>query len=158
MNNLATAKMATGGEGITVWYQREVQLSPRKRGCHYITDEVLKACGAEMSKIKIGTAVIHIKHTSASITLNEVYDPTVLVDMEMMLNKLAPENLNYKHDDEGPDDMPAHVKNALIGSNVTVPITNGKFNMGTWQGLWLCEHRNHGGARKLVVTMNGLKQ
>jgi len=157
-NDIVTRKMATGGEGITVWYQREFQLAPKKRGCHYIKDEVLKACEAELNKIKIGTAVIHIKHTSASITLNEVFDPTVLTDMEMVLNKLVPETLNYKHDDEGPDDMPAHAKAALIGSNVSVPITNGKFNLGTWQGLWLCEHRDHGGSRKLVVTMNGLKK
>ncbi|XP_005099428.1 UPF0047 protein YjbQ [Aplysia californica] len=150
--------MASGGEGVTVWYQREVSLSPRRRGCHYISDEILKACSGEMSKIKVGVANIHIKHTSASIILNENFDPTVLTDMEMVLNKLAPENLNYKHTMEGPDDMPAHVKAALMGSSLSVPITNGKFNLGTWQGVWLCEHRDHGGARKLVVTMNGLKK
>ncbi|CAG5130194.1 unnamed protein product [Candidula unifasciata] len=150
--------MATGGEGITLWYQREVTIPAKKRGCHYISDDILKACKEELNQIKFGTAHIHIKHTSASIILNENYDPSVLTDMEMVLNKLAPENLNYKHTMEGPDDMPAHVKAALMGSSVTVPITNGKFNMGTWQGVWLCEHRDHGGSRKLVVTINGLKK
>lgn len=151
-------RMASGGEGVTVWYQREVSVSPKSRGCHYVQKEVMSACDGELSKIKIGVATIHIKHTSASIILNENYDPTVKEDMEMMLNRFAPETVKYKHDAEGPDDMPAHVKAALMGSSVTIPITNGQFNLGTWQGIWLCEHRNHGGSRKLVVTMNGLKK
>jgi len=150
--------MATGGEGVTVWFQREISLSPKRRGCHYISEEILQACSKELGQIKIGMAIVHIKHTSASITLNENYDPSVLTDMEMALNKLAPESLPYTHTLEGPDDMPAHVKAALMGSSVSIPITNGKFNLGTWQGVWMCEHRDHGGARKLVVTMNGLKK
>ncbi|GFR69545.1 UPF0047 protein yjbQ [Elysia marginata] len=142
--------MASGGEGVTVWYQREVALKSRSRGCHYITDEILKSCAEELNKIKVGVANIHIKHTSASIILNE--------DMEMVLNKVVPESWNYKHSLEGPDDMPAHAKAAMMGSSLSIPITNGKFNLGTWQGVWLCEHRDCGGSRKLIVTMNGLKK
>uniref|UniRef100_A0A2C9LID6 Secondary thiamine-phosphate synthase enzyme n=1 Tax=Biomphalaria glabrata TaxID=6526 RepID=A0A2C9LID6_BIOGL len=150
--------MASNGEGVTVWFQRELSLPAKRRGCHYISEEILKACKDELSKIKIGTAHIHIKHTSASLILNENYDPTVLTDMEMVLNRIAPQDWKYQHSLEGPDDMPAHAKAALMGSSVTVPITNGQFNLGTWQGVWLCEHRDSGGSRKLVVTMNGLKK
>lgn len=155
---LLDQNMASGGEGVTVWYQREVALKSRARGCHYVTDEILKSCAEELSKIKVGVANIHIKHTSASIILNENYDPTVLKDMEMVLNKVVPQSWNYKHSLEGPDDMPAHAKAAMMGCNLTIPITNGQFNLGTWQGVWLCEHRDSGGSRKLIVTMNGLKK
>uniref|UniRef100_K1R8K2 UPF0047 protein yjbQ n=1 Tax=Magallana gigas TaxID=29159 RepID=K1R8K2_MAGGI len=190
--------MSQSGEG-SVWYQREIAISAKKRGCHLITDDVLHQV-PEIQKIKIGTANVHIKHTSASLCLNENWDPDVRVDMEMMMNKLIPEypliddccrvdmemmmnklipevvkhtsaslclNENwdpdvrqngkeifidainhstpFKHSCEGPDDMPAHVKAAFIGTGVTIPISNGKFNLGTWQGLWLCEHRNSAG-------------
>ncbi|XP_041365971.1 UPF0047 protein C4A8.02c-like isoform X2 [Gigantopelta aegis] len=96
-----------------------------------------------------------MKHTSASLALNENWDPDVRVDTEMMLNRIVPEGAGYKHTCEGPDDMPAHVKAALIGSSVTIPITKGKLNLGTWQGIWLCEHRNHAGGRHLVLTVQG---
>ncbi|KXN69734.1 UPF0047-domain-containing protein [Conidiobolus coronatus NRRL 28638] len=97
-----------------------------------------------------------IQHTSASLTINENCDPDVRKDMEMMLNKLAPENAPYIHTDEGPDDMPGHVKSSLFGASLNIPISNGRLNLGTWQGIWLCEHRNHGGSRRIVVTLQGL--
>ena len=108
-----------------------------------------------LKKIKIGTMNIVIQHTSASISLNECWDADVRVDMEMMLNRLAPENAPYVHTLEGPDDMPAHVKCSLMGSSITVPITDGKLNLGTWQGIWLCEHRDRASSRSLVVTVQG---
>ena len=108
-----------------------------------------------MSKIKVGLANVMIQHTSASISLNECWDGQVRDDMEMMLNKLAPENEPYTHTLEGSDDMPAHVKCSLMGASLTLPITNGKLNIGTWQGIWLCEHRDHGSSRKVVVTLQG---
>ncbi|XP_061185662.1 UPF0047 protein YjbQ-like [Saccostrea echinata] len=145
--------MSQSGEG-SVWYQREIAISAKKRGCHLITDDVLHQV-PEIKKIKIGVANIHIKHTSASLCLNENWDPDVRVDMEMMMNRLIPESTPFKHSCEGPDDMPAHVKAAFIGTGVSIPITDGKFNLGTWQGLWLCEHRNSAGRRTLVVTVNG---
>ncbi|RUP16032.1 hypothetical protein BC936DRAFT_139556 [Jimgerdemannia flammicorona] len=98
-----------------------------------------------------------MQHTSASLCLNENVDPDVRADMEMALNRIAPESFPYVHTDEGPDDMPGHVKSALVGVSLNIPITNGKFNMGTWQGIWLCEHRDHGGSRRVVVTLQGEK-
>lgn len=108
-----------------------------------------------LKKIRIGTMNVTIQHTSASISLNECWDGSVRTDMEMMLNRLAPENAPYTHTLEGADDMPAHVKCSLMGASITVPITEGKLNLGTWQGIWLCEHRDHGGSRRLVVTVQG---
>ncbi len=137
------------------WYQKEILLSPKRRGFHLVTSEIEDAV-AEIRNIKMGIANIFIKHTSASITLNENADPSVRMDMESHFNKLAPENAPYYiHNTEGPDDMPAHLKSVIIGSNVTVPITGGRINLGTWQGIYLCEHRNHGGSRKILVTLNG---
>ena len=99
---------------------------------------------------------LFIKHTSASITINEDADPTVLIDFESHFNKTVPENAPYyRHTIEGPDDMPAHLKSSILGSSVSIPISNGKLNLGTWQGIYLCEHRNHGSRRKIVLTMNG---
>ncbi|XP_067649251.1 UPF0047 protein YjbQ-like [Haliotis asinina] len=144
--------MAAGGP--SVWYQKEVTIPAKKRGCHLISDDIVKQF-PEIKKISVGLLHIHIKHTSASVALNENWDPDVRVDMEMMLNKIVPEGAGYLHSCEGPDDMPAHVKAALIGSSVTVPITDGRMNMGTWQGVWLCEHRNRAGSRHLVATLQG---
>lgn len=98
---------------------------------------------------------VAVLHTSASLALNESWDPDVRDDMEMMLNKIVPEGLAYRHSCEGPDDMPAHVKACFLGSSLTIPITEGKLNLGTWQGIWLCEHRDHAGSRKLLITLNG---
>ena len=137
------------------WLQREVTLTPRRRGFHLITREIVGQI-PELAAFQVGLAHIFIKHTSASLALNENADPTVRQDMEAHFNVLAPENAPYfVHTYEGPDDMPAHIKAALLGSSVTIPIRDGGFNLGTWQGVYLCEHRDHGGPRRLVVTING---
>ena len=121
------------------------------RGYHIITDEVL----AQVSDLpQMGIFTLFIKHTSAGLTINEDADPSVRVDYENIFNKIVPENLPFlTHTLEGPDDMPAHIKATLVGSSVTIPITNGQLNLGTWQGIYLCEFRNHGGSRKLVATI-----
>ncbi|WP_187262268.1 secondary thiamine-phosphate synthase enzyme YjbQ [Pontibacter beigongshangensis] len=137
------------------WYQKEIRLPAVKRGFHLITD-LIESQLHELEEIKVGLAHIFIKHTSASLTINEDADPTVRQDFESHFNKMVPENAPYyKHTLEGSDDMPAHLKAAILGSSVTVPITNGKFNMGTWQGIYLCEHRDHASKRWLVVTLQG---
>jgi secondary thiamine-phosphate synthase enzyme len=101
------------------------------------------------------SSAIAVQHTSASLSINENCDPDVRLDMETALNRMVPENVKYRHDSEGPDDMPAHVKATIVGPSVTVPITNGSLNLGTWQGLYLLEHRNHGGSRTIIVTLQG---
>lgn len=137
------------------YFQREISLKPKPRGFHLVTDEIEKQI-PELTKISVGIAHIFIKHTSASITLNENADPTVRSDMEMYFNKIVPENASYfQHTLEGTDDMTSHIKSSLLGSSVTVPVTNGKFNLGTWQGIYLCEHRNYGGSRRIVITVIG---
>ncbi len=136
-------------------YQQLVQLNQRHRGFHIITREVLNAL-PQISEFKTGICQVFIMHTSASLTINENADPTVRMDFEMYFNKAVPENdPNYQHNYEGPDDMPAHLKAAMLGSSVTIPIRNGKFALGTWQGIYLCEHRDEGGTRKLVITAWG---
>ncbi|MGV3765933.1 MAG: secondary thiamine-phosphate synthase enzyme YjbQ [Chitinophagaceae bacterium] len=136
-------------------FQQAVQLSPRKRGFHLITREILQAI-PEIQTVKAGMCQVFIQHTSASLTINENADPTVRVDFETWFNKAVPEeDPDYIHTDEGPDDMPAHLKAALLGSSVLIPVANGKLALGTWQGIYLCEHRNHGGYRKLVITVWG---
>ena len=138
------------------WYQKEIILKSRNRGFHLITDEVTIQL-PELKKIKTGLMHILIKHTSASITLNENYDPDVRSDMEKYFNRTVKENEPwYDHNSEGSDDMPAHIKSTLIGNSSTIPITDGKLNLGTWQGIYLCEHRNHSGSRKIVVTIFGV--
>ena len=137
------------------WFQKEIVLEQRGRGFHLVTDEILVQI-PEIKKIKTGLMHILIKHTSASITLNENYDPDVRSDMEKYFNRTVKENEPwYDHKSEGSDDMPAHIKSTLIGSSLTIPITNGKLNLGTWQGIYLCEHRNHAGSRSVVVTIFG---
>jgi len=136
-------------------HQQTIQLTPRKRGFHIITSEVVYAM-PHIVDIKVGICQVFIQHTSASLTINENADPTVRQDFEMYFNKVAPENdPDYRHDDEGSDDMPAHLKAAMLGSSVTIPIRNGRLALGMWQGIYLCEHRNHGGARSLVITVWG---
>lgn len=136
-------------------FQQSVQLAPRKRGFHLITREILQAI-PELQTVKAGMCQVFIQHTSASLTINENADPTVRVDFETWFNKAVPEDdPDYIHTDEGPDDMPAHLKAALLGSSVLIPVANGKLALGTWQGIYLCEHRDHGGYRKLVVTVWG---
>ena len=137
------------------WYQKEIILKLRGRGFHLVTEEIIGQL-PEIQKIKIGLMHIHIKHTSASLTLNENYDPDVRRDMERYFNKTVKENEPwYEHNSEGSDDMPAHIKSTIIGTSLTIPITQGQLNLGTWQGIYLCEHRNHAGNRKIVVTING---
>ena len=137
------------------WYQKEISLKPRSRGFHLVTDEIQVQI-PEIKKISAGLLHILIKHTSASITLNENYDPDVRSDMEKYFSRTVKENEPwYDHISEGSDDMPAHIKSTLIGNSLTIPITNGKLNLGTWQGIYLCEHRNRAGGRRLVVTIYG---
>ena len=137
-------------------YQSEIQLKPYPRGFHLITDWVLDAL-PEIKNIKSGQLQVFIKHTSASLTINENADPTVRLDFESHFNQMVPENAPYYiHTYEGPDDMPAHLKASLLGASVQVPITQGKPNLGIWQGIYLCEHRNHASGRRLVVTAFGI--
>lgn len=136
-------------------YQHTVRLSERKRGFHLITSEVTQAI-PQLKEIKTGICQVFIQHTSASLTINENADPTVRKDFEMYFNKAVPENdPEYLHDDEGADDMPAHLKAAMLGCSVLIPIHDGRLALGTWQGIYLCEHRNYGGVRKLVITAWG---
>ena len=138
-----------------MWIQKDILLNPRHRGFHLITDEMLKHL-PEVQEIEVGTMQVFIKHTSASLTINEDADPTVRDDFESHFNQMVPENAPYyQHTFEGPDDMPAHLKSSILDSSVNIPITDGKLNLGTWQGIYLCEHRNRGGSRKLVVTIQG---
>lgn len=131
--------------------QIEIVLPPYPRGFHLITSAILKQVPSLPEK---GLFSLFIKHTSAGITINENADPSVRVDFESVFNRIMPENEPYlTHTIEGPDDMPAHIKAALIGSSVTIPITGSRLNLGTWQGIYLCEFRNHGGRRHLVVTI-----
>jgi secondary thiamine-phosphate synthase enzyme len=137
------------------WFQKTITLEPRARGFHLITDELVRAL-PEVAQIRIGVAHLFIQHTSASLCINENADPTVRADLESHFNVLAPENEPYyRHRAEGPDDMPAHIKAALIGNSLCIPITAGHLNLGTWQGVCLCEHRKHGGSRRIVVTIEG---
>ncbi|WP_316804051.1 secondary thiamine-phosphate synthase enzyme YjbQ [Pedobacter nototheniae] len=136
-------------------YQQDLNLNEKRRGFHLITQAVENAL-PEISKLKIGICQVFIQHTSASLCINENADPTVRVDFEMFFNKAVPENdPDYEHDYEGSDDMPAHLKAALLGNSVTIPIRNGKLALGTWQGIYLCEHRNHGGSRTLIISAWG---
>ena len=138
-----------------MYIQKEISIKAKSRGFHIITHEILEHL-PEIKNINIGLMHVFIKHTSASLTINENADPDVRIDMESHFNKLAPENQPYYvHTFEGSDDMPAHIKSSLLGSSVSLPITNGRLNLGTWQGIYLCEHRNNGGSRKLVVTIQG---
>jgi secondary thiamine-phosphate synthase enzyme len=136
-------------------FQQSIQLKERKRGYHLITSEIIQAL-PQISEIKTGICQVFIQHTSASLTINENADATVRKDFEMYFNKIVPENdQNYQHDTEGSDDMPAHLKASLLGSSVIIPIHNGRLAFGTWQGIYLCEHRNYGGERNLVITAWG---
>ncbi len=136
-------------------FQTLYTLRPRTRGFHLITDEITAAL-PEIRDLKTGICQVFIQHTSASLSINENADPTVRMDFEMFFSKIVPENdPAYVHDYEGADDMPAHLKASLLGCSVSIPIHNGKFALGTWQGIYFCEHRNDGGARKLVITAWG---
>ena len=136
-----------------MWRQMEIALAPRRRGCHLITEEILR----QLPELPtVGLINIFIKHTSAALTINENADPDVQTDLGAILDRLVKERESYYlHTMEGDDDMPAHAKASLIGPSLTIPITNGRLNLGTWQGICLCEFRNYGGSRKIVVTITG---
>jgi secondary thiamine-phosphate synthase enzyme len=144
-----------GGKSNMSWFQKEIRLQPKSRGFHLITHDIIRHL-PELKAVKVGLAHIFIKHSSASLAINENADPTVRMDMESHFNQMVPENAPYYlHTYEGADDMPAHIKAVLLGSSISIPITNGRFNLGTWQGIYLCEHRNRAGSRKLVITLQG---
>ena len=138
-----------------IWVQRDVRLDPVPRGFHLVTREVERAV-PELEEIRVGLAHVFIRHTSASLTLNENASPDVRDDFEAYFNAAVPEDAPYwTHTIEGPDDMPAHIKASLLGPSLTVPVAGGRLAVGTWQGIYLCEHRDNGGSRKLVVTLSG---
>lgn len=136
------------------WIQKQIRLPAYSRGFHLVTREVLSEL-PELSQVEVGIMHVFIMHTSASLSINENADPDVPVDLEMAFNAIAPESLPYVHTCEGPDDMPAHVKASMIGNSLTIPISGGRLCLGTWQGIYLCEHRNRAGGRRLVVTIQG---
>ncbi len=136
------------------WLQQQIRLAPRRRGFHLITPEI-EAALAGLGRFRVGLLHIFIQHTSASLSINENADPDVPRDLEMAFNEIAREDFPYTHTMEGPDDMPAHVKAALVGSSITVPIAEGRLCLGTWQGIYLCEHRDRGGPRTIVLTAHG---
>ena len=136
-------------------FQKTIELQPRKRGFHLITTEIARAIAGSPS-IETGICHVFIKHTSASLTINENADATVRKDFETYFTKTVKENdSDFLHNTEGPDDMPAHIKSSLLGSSVSVPVSNGRLALGTWQGIYLCEHRNYGGSREIVITIFG---
>jgi secondary thiamine-phosphate synthase enzyme len=138
-----------------MWLQKEITLRSRPRGFHLITDEVVREL-PELRDLKVGMMNVFIRHTSASLTLNENADPTVRQDFERWFNENVREHEPYyRHNDEGADDLPAHLKSSLLGASLTIPLTNGRLALGAWQGIYLCEHRNHGGSRSVVVTLQG---
>ena len=137
-----------------MWHQKQITLSAKTRGFHLVTDEITAEL-PELQTIQMGILHVFIQHTSASLTINENADPDVRVDMEMAANHLVPESWPYVHTIEGTDDMPAHVKGSLMGFSLSIPIASGKLALGTWQGIYLCEHRNRGGRRRLVLTIHG---
>ncbi len=138
-----------------MWIQKEMRLEPKARGFHLVTEEVLRNL-PEMRNFRVGMLNLFILHTSASLTINENADPTVRVDFESYFNRAVPEGQPYyMHKDEGPDDLPAHIKASLLGCSLDIPITNGRLRLGTWQGIYLCEHRDRGGPRSLVATIAG---
>jgi len=137
-----------------MWTQHELTLPEFPRGCHLITDHVTAAC-PEIPSLKAGLLHVFICHTSASLTINENADPDVQTDLKMAFDRVAPETWPYVHTCEGPDDMPAHVKASLTDSSISIPIGNGRLLTGTWQGIYLCEHRNRGGRRRVILTIQG---
>eukprot|EP00850_Spirogloea_muscicola_P022724 SM000308S11834 [mRNA] locus=s308:30196:33127:- [translate_table: standard] len=149
----ATGTITDGGTA-TEWVQRTIELPSFKRGCHIITSHITKSI-PEMTSFRVGICHIFVLHTSASLTINENASPDVPLDMAESLDRIVPEGNQYRHLDEGYDDMPAHVKASMMGSSLTIPITSGRLNMGIWQGIWLNEHRNQGGRRSLCITIQG---
>ncbi|KAL1219772.1 hypothetical protein V5N11_028761 [Cardamine amara subsp. amara] len=156
--NPATDRASMATSSGPKWAQKTITLPPQRRGCHLITPKILKEIGQDLSDFNCGLAHVFLQHTSASLTINENYDPDVQADTETFLNRIVPEGNSapWRHTMEGPDDMPAHIKSSMFGCQLTIPISKGKLNMGTWQGIWLCEHRDAPTARRVVVTLNGI--
>ncbi len=139
-----------------MWQQKILQLAPYSRGFHLISDEIEALIAHDIQPLRMGLVHLFIQHTSASLTINENADPTVRIDMESHFNRYVPENASYyKHTYEGSDDMPAHIKASLLGNSVTIPIIEGKMGLGVWQGIYLGEHRDHGGSRRVIITVQG---
>ncbi|MEN4929950.1 secondary thiamine-phosphate synthase enzyme YjbQ [Erwinia billingiae] len=137
-----------------MWYQQTITLSAKSRGFHLVTEEIVDEL-RRLSDVQVGLLHLLLQHTSASLTLNENCDPTVRSDMEQHFLRAVPENAPYKHDYEGADDMPAHIKSSLLGTSLLLPISRGRLLLGTWQGIWLGEHRVQGGSRQIVATLQG---
>lgn len=137
-----------------MWYQQTITLKEKPRGFHLVTDEIVDAL-PRLREVQTGLLHLLLQHTSASLTLNENCDPTVRSDMEQHFLRHVPENAPYQHDYEGPDDMPAHIKSSMIGVSLLLPVNRGRLVLGTWQGIWLGEHRIHGGSRRIVATLQG---
>ncbi len=138
-----------------MWFQREIELAARRRGFHLVTDELLARL-PEIVQLDVGLLHLFLQHTSASLTINENADPDVRIDMETCFNHMVPEQgLPLVHTLEGSDDMPAHVKSSMLGASLSLPIRAGQLALGTWQGIYLCEHRQHGGSRRLIATVHG---
>jgi secondary thiamine-phosphate synthase enzyme len=138
-----------------VWLSKHISLKARPRGFHLITQEITDAL-PEITRLRVGLLHVFIQHTSAALCINENADPSVRRDFLTVFNHLVPESPSaYEHNDEGPDDLPAHIKASLLGSSISLPVANGRLQLGTWQGIYLCEHRDHGGARRLVLTLQG---
>ena len=138
--------------------QKTVHLGSRKKGCYIITDDILNEISKDLKQITCGNVNLFLMHTSAAITVLESYDPSVMKDLSNSLDRIAPEGNFYLHTDEGPDDAPSHIKCALIGPSITIPVTDGKLNMGTWQGVILCEFRTAMKSRDILVTISGMKE
>ncbi|XP_062178789.1 uncharacterized protein LOC133883470 [Phragmites australis] len=140
------------------WAQRTVVIPPQRRGCHLITPKIINEIRNDLAEFKCGLAHLFLQHTSASLTINENYDSDVQADTETFLSRIVPEGPSapWRHTIEGPDDMPAHIKSSMFGCALTIPITDGRLNMGTWQGIWLCEHRDYATPRKIVITLSGI--
>lgn len=136
------------------WFQRQVELSPRPRGFHLVTAELLDAL-PEVRQVSVGLLHLFLRHTSASLSINENADADVPLDLDDALSAIAPEDFPHRHTCEGPDDMPAHVKASLLGCSLSIPIGDGQLQLGTWQGVYLCEHRRRGGRRRIVATIMG---
>ena len=138
-----------------MWYQKEFKLPAKPRGYHLVTDAIVQKL-PELKSVNKGLLHLFIKHTSAALTINENADPDVRADFESHFSRAVPEDTSlYKHTLEGPDDMTSHIKSSILGSSVSIPVTGGRLNLGTWQGIYLCEHRNNGGARTVVATLHG---
>lgn len=137
-----------------LWIQRKISFPSHRRGFHLVTRHVTEAL-PEIAEVQCGFLQVFLLHTSASLTINENADPDVRIDFETAMNHAVPENLNYVHTLEGPDDMPAHVKASMMGTSVQIPVGEGRLLLGNWQGIYLCEHRNHGGSRRAVLTLTG---